>query len=110
MLGALDLLEAERTRTYAALLDQGQESLAFQARVAWLEEQLRGLYRTAIQQSRKELSVSEIFELWDKMVSICDFFIDHVRILAGKAPCEVSYDGLLDLRLSCDDKREFHRC
>ena len=110
MPAAIDILEAKRTETYAALLDDEHDRLAFDAKVSWLEEQMSDLYRIAIQQSKGDLSVHEVFDLWDKMVSICDFFIDYVRIMAGSSPCPVCYDKLLDLRLACDEKREFHRC
>jgi hypothetical protein len=110
MPATLDLLEAKRAQTYAALLDQGSECPVFEEKVRWLEEQIRALYLFAIKESREDLSVREVFELWDKMVSICDFFIDHVRIMASSSQCEVCYNRLLDLRFACDDKREFHRC
>lgn len=110
MPAVLDLLEAKRTKTYAVLLGDEHECLAFDAKVSWLEDQMRDIYRFAIQQSKGDLNVREVFDLWDKMVSICDFFIDYVRIMASCSPCPVSYDDLLDLRLACDDKREFHRC
>ena len=106
----LDLLEAKRAETYAVLLDDGDDCLALAEKVDWLKEQLQNLYRFAIEQSKGDLSVRDVFELWDKMVSICDFFIDYVRIMATSSPCPVCYDDLLDLRLACDDKREFHRC
>ncbi len=110
MLAALDLLEAKRTETYAVLLDDEHDCLAFDSKVSWLEDQMEDIYRFAIQQSKEDLSVHEVFDLWDKVVSICDFLIDYVRIIASGSPCPVSYDELLDLRLACDDKREFHRC
>jgi hypothetical protein len=110
MLAALDLLEAKRSETYAVLLDNEHDSLAFDSKVSWLEDQMRSIYRYAIQESKGDLTVHEVFDLWDKMVSICDFFIDHVRLIANGSPGRVSYDALLDLRLACDEKREFHRC
>lgn len=110
MPATLDLLEAKRAETYAELLVERGDCFAFDEKVCWLEEQLRSHYRFAIEQSKGGLSVREVFELWDKMVSICDFFIDHVRIMGASSPCPVCYDGLLDLRLACDSKREFHRC
>ena len=110
MAATLDLLEAKRAETYAVLLDEKDDCFAFDEKVCWLEDQLRAIYGFAIEQSRGDLSVREVFELWDKMVSICDFFIDYVRIIASSSPCPVCYDDLLDLRLACDDKREFHRC
>lgn len=110
MPATLDLLEAKRAKTYAVLLEEGDRGADFDEKVRWLEGQMDALYRFAIEQSKGDLSVRNVFELWDKMVSICDFFIDYVRIMASSAPGAVCYDGLLDLRLTCDDKREFHRC
>ena len=110
MSAALDLLEAKRAETYAVLLDDEHDCLAFDSKVSWLEDRMKETYRFAIQQTKGDLSVREVFKLWDKMVSICAFFIDHVRILASGSPHPVSFDQLLDLRLACDEKREFHRC
>jgi hypothetical protein len=110
MPAAVDLLEAKRTETYAVLLDDEHDHLSFESKIAWLEEKMRDLYRFAIQQSKGDLTVHEVFNLWDKMVSICDFFTDYVRIMASRLPGPVSFDALLDLRLACDEKREFHRC
>lgn len=106
----LDLLEAKRAETYAGLLHEGGDGVAFETKTHWLEEQMQLLYRFALEQSKGDLSVQEVFELWGKMVSIRDFFTDHVRILARQSPCTVCYDKLLELSLTCDDKREFHRC
>jgi hypothetical protein len=110
MAAAVNLLEAKRTETYAVLLDDKHDCLAFEAKVTWLEARLGEIYRFAIQQSKGDLTVPEVFSLWDKMVSICDFFIDYVRIMATRSPRQVSFDELLDVRLACDEKREFHRC
>ena len=110
MAAALDLLEAKRAETYATLFRGNDNGLALERRVERMQQQLRELYRFAIQQSKGDLTVPEVFELWDKMVSICDFFIDHLRITAGESPQPVCYDELLDLRIACDEKREFHRC
>src|SRR6266436_4428935 len=110
MLAAVDLLEAKRTETYALLLDDQHDCLAFDPKLSWLEDRMRDIYRFTIQQSKGDLSVYEVFDLWDKMVSICDFFIDYIWIMASRSSCPASYDDLLDLRLKCDEKREFHRC
>ena len=107
---ALDLLEAKKRATFATLREGEHDHLSFDAMVARLEGQMKTLYQWAIQQSKGELSVREVFELWDKMVAVCDFFIDYVRDMAGGTPRPASFDGLLDLRLACDEKREFHRC
>ena len=110
MPATLDLLEVRRSETYAALLSEGGTSSAFDAKVGWLEGQMQSLYRFAIEQSKADISVREVFELWDKMVSICDFFIEYARVMASSSSQPVCYDDLLDLRLACDEKREFHRC
>ena len=110
MPATLDLLEAKKRATFAILREDEHEHLSFDAMVSRLEGQMRALYQWAIQQSKGELSVREVFELWDKMVAVCDFFIDYIRDMTDGTPRSSSFDGLLDLRLACDDKREFHRC
>ena len=109
MSATLDLLEAKKRETFATLREGEQDHLSLETIVIRLEEQMKALYRWTIQQSKGELSVREVFDLWDKMVSVCDFFIDYVREIAGGAPHSASFDGLLDLRLACDENREFHR-
>lgn len=110
MPATLDILEAKRAEIYAELTGSSHDCGAVNAVVGWLEGQMTGIYRFAIDESKGDRTVREVFELWDKMVSICDFFIEHVRVIGQGSPCPVSYDGLLDLRLACDEKREFHRC
>ena len=109
MLATLDQLEVKKRETFATLRAAENDHIALEARVIRLEEQMKALYKWAIQQSKGDLNVREIFEVWEKMVAVCDFFIDYVRDMAGGAPRSASFDGLLDLRLACDEKREFHR-
>ena len=109
MLAALDQLEAKKRETFASLRAGETDHVTLDARVVRLEEQMKPLYKWAIQQSKGDLSVQEIFNLWDKMVAVCDFFIDYIRDMALGVPRSDSFDGLLDLRLACDEKREFHR-
>ena len=109
MLATLDLLEAKKRATFATLREGEQDHLSLDAIVARLEEQIKTLYQWTIEQSKGELSVREVFDLWNKMVSVCDFFIDYIREMAGGALRSASFDGLLDLRLACDENREFHR-
>lgn len=109
MPATLDLLEAKKRETFAALRAEEQGQTTVELRVARLEGALSTLYKWAIQQSKGDLSVQEVYDLWDKMVSVCDFFIDYVRDISGGASRPASFDGLLDLRLACDEKRQFHR-
>ena len=109
MLATLDLLDAKKRKTFATLRADEQDHLSLDARVLHLEKEVDALYKWTIQQSKGDLSVREVFDLWDKMVAVCDFFIDYIRDIAGGAPRSTSFDGLLDLRLACDEKREFHR-
>ena len=109
MLATLDQLEVKKRETFATLRADENDHVALDARVVHLEEQMDSLYKWAIEQSKGDLSVREVFDLWDKMVAVCDFFIDYVRDMAGGSPRSTSFDGLLDLRLACDEKREFHR-
>ena len=110
MPATLDLLEAKKRATFATLREGEHEHRSFDAVVSRLEGQIKALYQWAIQQSKGELSVREVFDLWDKMVAVCDFFIDYVRDMANEAARPTAFDGLLDMRLACDEKREFHRC
>ena len=106
----LDALETRRNQSYAALVENEHDCTVFDQKVRALEGQTESLYKFALTQSKGDLSVREVFELWDKMVSICDSFIDHVRVMAEKSPCGVSFNRLLDVRLAAGEKREFHRC
>lgn len=109
MPATLDQLEAKKRETFAALRAEENEHVAVDAMFAHLEEQVNLLYRWTIQQTKGDITVREVFDLWGKMVSVCDFFIDYIRDMAGGAPRSASFDGLLDLRLACDEKREFYR-
>ena len=109
MPATLDLLEAKKRETFAALRADERDHISADTKIARLEKEMGELYRWAIQQSKGDLSVQEVFDLWDKMVTVCDFFIDYVRDIVGGASRPASFDGLLDLRLACDEKREFHR-
>lgn len=106
----LDALEIRRNESYAALVENEHDCTVFDQKIRALEDQTESLYKFALAQSKGDLSVREVFELWDKMVSICDSFIDHVRAMSERSPCGVSFDRLLDVRLAADEKREFHRC
>ena len=110
MPATLDLLEAKKRAAFASLREDEHERLSPETLVAHLEQQMKTLYQWAIQQSKGDLSVREVYELWDKMVGTCDFFIDYVREMAKDTPRSASFDGLLDLRLACDEKKEFHHC
>ena len=110
MFTTLDLLDAKMRETFAYLREDEQAHLSSDALAARLEQQTKTLYRWVIQQSKAEMSVPEVYELWDTMAVTCDFFINHIREMVMDAPHPASFDGLLDLRLACDEKREFHRC
>ena len=104
----LDQLEAKKREAFATL--RASKNIFLDAQFSRLEEQMNALYKWAIQQSKEDLSVQEVFYPWDKTVSVCDFFIDYFRDTLGSLSHSTSFDGLLDVRLACDENREFHRC
>ena len=109
----LNLLEARRETTlreYQSLVGDVECCGKVDLHVSWLEKQLQGIYEFAREETKKEMSVREIADLWGKAVQVCDVLIDCVRMLAHASQCPVSYDGLLDIRLKADAKAHFHRC
>ncbi|MDQ3620920.1 MAG: hypothetical protein M3463_00295 [Verrucomicrobiota bacterium] len=69
-----------------------------------LERALQEVYQFTLQQTKEDLTVRAIFDLWNKMVEICDFYLQFFP------PGSELLQGLLGLRARSLDKREFHRC
>ncbi len=110
MPAVLEKLETQRKEAYAELVSEEANCLHAEKAVATLEGRMEALYRFAVQASREDISVKEVFDIWDTVVQICDSFIEHVRNLDRKSVCGISFDRLLDLRNAADDKRKFHFC
>ncbi len=87
MLATLDLLEAKKRETFAILREGEQDHLSPEARGVRLEEQMKTLYQWTIQQSKSELSVREVFDLWDKMYGTkWSWCVTSSSIMSARSP------------------------
>ena len=64
------------------------------------ETEVIASYRLALERSKGDLSVGEVFNQWSKVVSICDSHIERRRL---------SMERLMSIKQAAEAKREFHR-
>lgn len=111
----LDILETRKLKTDTSFAERiggaGEDRAVLNGTIDWLADELKTIYREAIEHSKSDIAVREVFELWKKMVGICDYFLDQLTAAHARFPdCPVDPSRIVDLRIKCEDKMEFHRC
>mgnify|MGYP005684732349 CR=1 FL=1 len=104
-------LEQQKISTHAQFLERIEQQSEFSVQVSWLSEQLDEIYKLALAEVRKPISVPEVFSVWESMVAICDFFLDQVTALHSRYPdCPINPAKISHLRLKAMENMELHRC
>ena len=111
----LDKLESKRVATHRSLSRRFEQATTdadtLVANIDWLSDELEALYREALDHSKRDIPVSDVFRLWQKMVGICDYFMDQVTAVHSKFPeSPLDPSRIVELRIKCEDKMELHRC
>ena len=108
-LADFDTLKEAAIKKFDDSLAQLAENEPLDRQVGQLQAELEQIYRVVVLLQKNEIGMERVAEIWGRLVAICDEFTRRLFVLAGKsAAYRASYDRILDLRNSAEERRRLH--